>query len=212
MQCKEVEEILGQEGFSPLPGTARAHVLACQSCQNLVADLTSISAAARELPAEVEPPARVWIALRAQLESEGVIKVPGRTESARVSWWHGLLELFRSRALATATVGLLIIVGGILQVQSPVKAPQQSRDGFEEAASALTEQERGLAGMQLAGTSQVDASLRENLNAVDDFIAECERHLRAQPQDEFVREYLTVAYRQKAALLSAMMEREGSSN
>jgi hypothetical protein len=45
---------------------------------------------------------------------------------------------------------------------------------------------------------------------VDEFIADCERHLKAEPQDELAREYLSNAYQQKAELLSAMMDREGS--
>jgi hypothetical protein len=36
--------------------------------------------------------------------------------------------------------------------------------------------------------------------------------LQAEPQDELAREYLFGAYRQKAQLLSAMMERGGSGN
>jgi len=40
----------------------------------------------------------------------------------------------------------------------------------------------------------------------------CERRVQAEPQDELAREYLSSAYRQKAQLLSAMMERQGSGN
>jgi hypothetical protein len=66
--------------------------------------------------------------------------------------------------------------------------------------------------MILASTSPVDASLRDNLKKVNEFIADCERHLKEQPQDELTREYLSAAYRQKAELLSAMIERGRSMN
>jgi len=65
--------------------------------------------------------------------------------------------------------------------------------------------------MHLAGTSPVDSSFQQNLQQVDEFIADCERHLKAEPQDELAREYLSNAYQQKAELLSAMMDREGVS-
>lgn len=212
MQCKEVEAVLEQEGFSPLPAAARAHVVSCLVCQTLVADLASIVAAARELPTELEPPARVWVSLRAQLEREGIIKLPAVAELGRVSWWHGFADLFRGRTLATATVGLLIFAGAILQMQLPVTDSNPSPNPFADTARTLAEQENGLANMQLASNSVVDTSLRQNLSAVDDFIADCERRVQADPQDELTREYLTGAYRQKAELLSAMMERGGSGN
>ena len=78
MQCKEVEVVLEQEGWTPLPEAARDHLAGCSACQNLVEDLTAIVATAHLLPAEVEPPARVWTSLRAQLEKEGIIKLGDR--------------------------------------------------------------------------------------------------------------------------------------
>jgi hypothetical protein len=212
MQCKEVELVLEQEGIAPLPAAARAHLASCSVCQSLVADLRDIVAVAHTFPAEVEPPARVWVSLRAQLENEGIIKAPAVAGAERVSWWRGFAELFRGRALATVTVGLLIVAAGVLQIRQPVIQVIDAQNPFEETARALTEQERGLANMQLVSNSLVDTSLRQNLSAVDDFIADCERRVQAEPQDELAREYLSGAYRQKAQLLSAMMERQGSGN
>jgi hypothetical protein len=212
MHCKEVDLVLEQEGIAPLPADARAHLASCSVCQALVADLRDIVAVAHTFPTEVEPPARVWVSLRAQLESEGIIKAPALAGAERVSSWRGFAELFRGRALATVTVGLLIVAAGVLQVRQPVAQVIDSQNPFEETARALTEQERGLANMQLISNSLVDTSLRQNLSAVDDFIADCERRVQAEPQDELAREYLSGAYRQKAQLLSAMMERQGSGN
>lgn len=212
MQCKDVELVLEQEGIAPLPADARAHLASCSMCQSLVADLRDIVAVAHTFPAELEPPARVWVSLRAQLENEGIIKTPAVAGTERLSWWRGFAELFHGRALATVTVGLLIVAAGVLQIRQPVVQVIDAHNPFEETARALTEQERGLANMQLASDSLVDTSLRQNLSAVDDFIADCERRVQAEPQDELAREYLSAAYRQKAQLLSAMMERQGSEN
>jgi hypothetical protein len=212
MQCKEVELVLEQEGIAPLPADARAHLASCGMCQSLVADLRDIVAVAHTFPAELEPPARVWVSLRAQLENEGIIKAPAVAGVERASRWRGFAELFRGRALATVTVGLLIVAAGVLQIRQPVVQVTDAHNPFEETARALTEQERGLANMELASDSLVDTSLRQNLSAVNDFIADCERRVQAEPQDELAREYLSGAYRQKAQLLSAMMERQGSEN
>ncbi len=220
MQCKDVEVVVEQEGLAPLPEAARAHVAACNRCQEFVADLAAIVSVANELPAEVEPPARVWDSLQAQLELEGIIKTPiVPAHGERSFWWHGFNDLFRSRALATATVGLLIVAGGVLQLRQLPDASLETNGSvagpawqipFTQTAKVLNEQEIDLRNMQLASTSPVDDSFRQNLQQVDDFIADCERRVNAAPQDELAREYLSNAYQQKAELLSAMMDREGS--
>jgi hypothetical protein len=219
MQCKDVEFVVEQEGLAPLPEAAQAHVATCSHCQGYVADLAAIVSAANELPAEVEPPARVWFALQAQLELEGIIKTPAVLSRGERPWWQGFSDLFRSRALATATVGLLIVAAGVLQLRqrsddssgpAGITARLASQMAFTQTAKVLNEQEIDLRNMQLASTSPVDNAFRQNLQQVDDFIADCERRLRATPRDELALEYLSNAYQQKAELLSAMMDREGS--
>ncbi len=214
MQCRDVEFAVEQEGLAPLPEATRAHVAGCSHCKEFVADLAAIVSVAHELPAEVTPPARVWVSLKRQLEVEGIIKTPGspaRGESS--SWWQGFNDLFRSRALATATVGLLIVAAGVLQLRQPPDASLETASSvigpawqipFVQTAKVLNEQEIDLRNLQLASTSAVDDSFRQNLEQVDDFIA--------TPQDELAREYLSNAYQQKAELLSAMMDRGGSVN
>lgn len=207
MQCKEVEVVLEQEGWTPVPEAARAHLAGCGSCQNLVADLTAIVATAHLLPAEVEPPARVWTSLRTQLEAEGIIK----DRAQRAAWWHGFADVFRTRVMATAAVGLLIAAAVAVQLQHP-SAPSEARSLYAATATDLNNDEARLAHMQLAGNSVVDVSLRQNLDIVDRFIADCEQRVKEEPRDDLAREYLSGAYQQKAELLSAMMERGGSVN
>jgi hypothetical protein len=212
MQCKELESVLEQEGLTPLPAAARAHLAGCSSCQNLLADLTSIVSAAHGLPAEVEPPARVWISLHARLEQEGIIKKPVLAPAAqRSSWWLGFQDLVRSRALATVTVGLLLVVAGVFQLRGPDNPPS-SPALPNEVVKIVNQQEADLRNMHLTSTSPVDASFQENLQQINEFIADCDRHLKQAPQDELAREYLAEAYQQKAELLSAMMDRGRSIN
>jgi hypothetical protein len=208
MQCKEVEVVLERDGWTPLPEAARAHVARCGSCQSLVEDLTAIVATAHLLPAEVEPPARVWNALRAQLEQEGIIN---NHATEHGPWWQGFADVFRTRVLATVTVSLLIVAAVALQWQRPAPS-SEAQNIYADTATDLNNDEARLLNMQLVSSSDVDVSLRQNLDIIDKFIADCEQRVKEEPRDDLTREYLSGAYQQKAELLSAMMERGGSGN
>lgn len=210
MQCKDIEEALEQEGLAPLPEAAQAHMARCAHCREYLADLETIVSAARQWPAEVEPPARIWVALRVELEREGIIREP-----TSASWWKGFGEFFRSRALATLTVGALIAAAAVIELRQPWEprsAPPPLPPEVVATVKQLNEQEIDLRNMHLASTSPVDAALEQNLREIDDFIADCERHLRASPEDDLAREYLYNAYQQKAELLAAMLDRGRSVN
>ena len=215
MQCSELEIYFEQQGLSPLSAAAREHLAQCAPCKDYVADLAAIVAAAHQFPAEIDPPERVWISIRAELESEGVIHGFSKQRQA-APWWHRFADLFRNRLLATAAVGVLIVIAAV-QLEKPRNAVVELHDDpFGSTGSALSQQEHDLANMQLASTgaplSPVDTSLRQNLQQVDEFIADCEQRVKEQPSDELAREYLTNAYQQKAQLISAMMDRGGSLN
>src|ERR1700748_3503605 len=211
MQCKDVEVVLEQEGWTPLPEAAREHVAGCGNCQSLVEDLTEIVATAHLLPAEVEPPARVWLSLKAQLEQDGIIKSPAAI-AEKASFWAGFQDLFRSRALATAAVGLLVVAAVTSQLQRPAEpAIEVAHNVYNDTAIALNADEANLTQVSLS-SEPVDISLHQNLDIVDKFIADCEQRIKDEPGDDLTREYLTGAYEQKAELISAMMERRGSVN
>jgi hypothetical protein len=250
MHCKELESVLEAQGLEQLSKDACLHLATCGACQGFVADLDSIVSAARSLPAEVAPPDRIWISLRAQLEAEGLIKeaveVPER--SSRWETFGAWLKP-RTFAVATAAVFALAIVAFVARgpqtphpvavnnqpvvevprqaqpattastsassgvpVTAPSKGPTPSKarelapSPSESASFTLNQAELDVPNMQLAGNSQVDLALRQNLRTLNAFIAECEQHLKQNPQDELAREYLNTAYQQKADLLAAMME------
>ena len=216
MQCRDVEEVLEQEGLAPLPEAVRGHVAGCRQCQGYIADLETIVSGAHELPAEVEPPSRIWVALRTQLELEGIIKEPAVAPKVEpASWWDGFRQLLRTRAFATVTAGALIAVAAILEMRPftrPLSVPPPVPPEIAATVRQVNQQEIDLRNMHLAGTSAVDTALQQNLQEVDDFIADCERHLKEAPQDDLAREYLYSAYQQKAELLAAMMDRGRSVN
>jgi len=81
MRREKAQVALEHDGRPPLREAVGAQVRERSGCQSFVADLTSIVSAAHELPAEVDPPVRVWASLHAQLEREGLL---GRSVSGRL--------------------------------------------------------------------------------------------------------------------------------
>jgi hypothetical protein len=208
MKCKDVGLVLEQEGFAPLPEAAKEHVAECSACRGLIADFAAIVGAAHALPAEVEPPARLWVALRSQLEAEGVIRNTAAMDKS--SWLQVLAGLLRGRALATATVGLVVVLAGALVTRYRSQPAPEFPQRFAVMHAALATQESSLQSALPASNavlSAADASLRDNLQLVNRFIADCEQRVQQEPDDDAAQEYLNGAYQQKSELLAAMMER-----
>jgi len=258
MRCKELQAVLEGKGLGPLPLEAQEHLAECPECQDFVGDLSAIVAAARQLPAEVNPPDRVWISLRAQLAAEGIIREEAPLELSAHRWWQDVSQFFQPRFLASVGAGLLVVLTGAYLAKRPVSTPQgrtsspppisettknvapppvqaptappakpelvvvrRPRTSAPEApklkpspseiaflgetAGVLDQAESDLRG-RATSNAMADASLRANLKTLDGFIAECQARLAQNPQDQLTREYLNVAYQQKAELLSAMMD------
>jgi hypothetical protein len=275
MQCKELEFVLAHEDLGVLSVEAREHLADCNACRDLFSDFSAIVTAAKHIPAEANPPERVWVAVRAQLEAEGIIREPEALEpvTTESSWWSGLGQFFRPRVLATVAGALLMASGAVYFAQhqrgvtnnptqvadtskpttmdtakavEPVAAPAPVADlkprdsrnhsgragapaqpheshldlrpspsenaNFSDAAMVLSDTEGALPSRSKADNAMVDAALRQNLRTLNEFIAECETRLKQNPQDQLTREYLNMAYQQKAELLSAMMDSGRSEN
>jgi hypothetical protein len=237
MQCRDIELVLENEGLSPLPENVRAHAATCSACSNLIADFSAILSVAERLPAEVEPPTRVWVSLRNQLEAEGIIKTDlEEVVVAQPSWWESLSRILRGRALATAAVGLVIAGAAYIQIRDgkighnvpprdvavvqPQPEPIVSTEPLAETGQTLRQEEqqvvihtaRQAGGFSNTSIDRVDDALRQNLASLNLFIEDCRHRLKENPNDELAREYLSVAYQQKAELLSAMLDRGRSVN
>jgi hypothetical protein len=120
MECKDVEAVLEQEGLSPLPLEAREHLSDCQGCRQLLTDFSAIAVAAKRIPAEENPPERIWISLRAQLEAEGIIRQPQvAIEPVAAPWWQLFAQLLRPRVLAMVGAGVLAVAGGLYYANRP---------------------------------------------------------------------------------------------
>jgi hypothetical protein len=219
MQCEQFEQILEQQDDGTLPKLALAHLDGCEVCRALSADFYAIHDMGLELGAVgIEPPERVWISLRNQLEAEHLIQgepAAVRTEiKATSGWW----TVFQRPALAGAFLGIVLSAAGTIGYLSSFAPPVQSQltiqqeDASVPAADSVFKEEvltvgsDSIPGLQRQDTA-VTNSLRRNLQIVDNFIALCEKSVREQPDNQMAREYLYGAYQQKAELLATATNR-----
>ena len=194
---------------------AVAHLAGCPRCRALISDLEMIRSAG-SLFVEEEPPARVWTAIKSQLEKEGLIRAPKYTpqpERSASSRWLGSFGAFRP-ALAGAYLSL-VIAGAVilgLQFKGNARADQDAmwllhtqRTSAPLAVELNTAETKTVPALQ-AQSNDLTATLNHNLAIVDNMISMCEKSVREDPQNEMTRDYLYTAYQQKADLLAAMAE------
>ena len=214
MQCKEFRELAGAWMEGEAPREAQTHVANCLACSGLVAQLRVITYAAAELADDTpEPPARVWTAVRAQLEAEGLIREPARRSGPiPAGWLSGLFDWAPRPALAGAYLGLLLAAALLVGVRDPGRlklatdvAPAQP--AMVSLQPRLSRSAEGTVSAMHEHNPAVTASYTQCLAQVDNFIRLCEKTVQEQPRNELAREYLYSAYQQKAELLTAMAER-----
>jgi len=220
MQCEQFEQILEQQDDGTLPKPALAHLETCEACRALSADIYAIHDLGLELGAVgTEPPERVWISLRNQLEAEHLILGQPSVRRTEIKGGRGWWTALQRPAIAGAFLGLVLAavsaigylsnfaptaVQSELTVQQEVSAVPTADSVFKE--EVLTVGSDSIPGLQRQDTAVTD-SLRRNLQIVDNFIALCEKSVREQPDNRMAREYLYGAYQQKAELLATATNR-----
>lgn len=210
MQCREFESVLEQANDQPMPAEAAAHLKQCGDCRSLAADLESITAMARELSVpDEEPPARVWIQLRAQLVEEGIIRTPELQHAAeqKSGWLAGVLGFMRRPVMVAAYAAIMVLVAGYAwQRNRVIDEPTQFPPSAVTAENNLNKLEtQTMADLQTIDP-EANVKLRRDLKIVNDFIAVCQKAVREEPKDETARQYLYGAYQQKSQLLTAATE------
>jgi len=191
---------------------ADAHLRSCSRCRALVQDLAAITSAAADWRASEEPPERVWVSLRAQLDQEGLIRhVPVAAAPSR-RWFHRWFAAFPRPALAGAYLAALVALAFALS--GPVTKRVDDYRWFAGTQNVTTPLTAQLDAAELSAVAsypdsnpEVLDSLHSNLAIVDNYIALCEKSVREDPEDEVARDYLYDAYHQKADLLAQISER-----
>jgi len=213
MNCENFHSQLESWLEGERTSAAESHLRSCHSCQAIVQDLDAIHSAAQdwsreEVPA---PSTRVWNSLKAQLESEGLIRAHGSAPAEESSsWFDRLLPSFARPAMAGAYL-VALMAGGLL-LSSPGSqqmADQRWMEGTRNTTSPVRTEldaaETSVASYQ-PSDPVVMASLHKNLGIVDNYIALCEKSMQEEPGNETVRDYLYTAYQQKADLLAEMTD------
>ncbi|HKV27580.1 MAG TPA: hypothetical protein VJN90_04845 [Candidatus Acidoferrales bacterium] len=213
MSCEKFWELSEQWMDGERHPEAVSHTGACGRCRMLIADLESIRQAGSALAAtEEEPSARVWLAIRAQLEKEGLIR------PRRIGWQERFAAFGAFRpALAGAYLSLVIVGSVALSWQANTNHRLQDQAAWwSHTQAAVAPLQAGLSMAETtsvpamkAQNSDVTATLNHNLAIVDNMISMCEKSVREDPQNEMTRDYLYTAYQQKADLLATMADSEG---
>lgn len=215
-QCAQFERILEEQPESPLSAAAAAHLEDCTDCRLLWTDLEAIRVAGMEWgKEEVEPPAYLWSSLRLRLEAEGLIRIP--EESKQRGWisaWFGAPPRWALAGASVLVIGAMLAAFQLNEPKSPAVLPMRL-----SLAAAVPKLIAADLGKTLDGDLKrvfdslpennpvLASSLRENLGIVDNLIADCEKSVREQPDDEMSRDYLYGAYEQKAVLLATATDR-----
>lgn len=214
MHCVEFLENSERWMEGERDAAAAAHLKSCANCTALVADLETIGNAGPQM-AEAEPPERIWVSLRNQLELEGLIREPAEAAVAlpapsRSGFFFGLRP-----ALAVSFLALLVVVGSFVAfrsgnfIRSDVARVEQAmvRVPGSEVLDELAALAKAPVPEMHEHNPMVAAAFRQNLEIVDNAIATCEKTIKEQPRNEVAREYLLGAYQQRADLLASMSQR-----
>ncbi len=226
MDCSQFADQLDDWLSGERSTAARVHARECQQCRGLAEDVGAIAKAAREWSLEdAAPSPRLWNALRAQLQEEGLIRdvarhtapaaarpQPGNRTFQSPGWFAGWFAGALRPAMAGAYLALLIALSFLFvapngkqiddsqwlaRTQRSIKPLNAELDAAEHVALA-----------DLADVNpSISASFHQNLAIVDNDIALCEKSVSEQPENELARDYLYQAYEQKADLLAQMADR-----
>ena len=206
MLCSQFSERIGLWIDGERSPELEAHIRGCGECRGLMADIEAIRVSAHEM-ADVEPPARVWVAIRARIEQEGLT-----TERGVRAWVKSLFAAWPRPAVATATLATLVAAAFLLGVRVENYNAQRSwTKGTQAVAQPI---KADLGDFELHAVSAlhesdpaVNVAFQKNLQIVDNYIVVCEKSVQEEPDNELARDYLYGAYQQKADLLAQMSER-----
>lgn len=211
MHCEQFMEYAPEWMEGRRSSEALAHRSSCSRCGALISDLEAIQRAAPLLDhALAEPPERVWLAVRAGLEAEGIL-APQRTGLPRL---RDLLPPLPRPALL-GTYAALLAAAALLFVTVGPPAPSveisTARLASPAPAYPFPAQLQKVAQKTMWSVYHHDpaiaAAYRQNMAIVDNFIDVCAQKVEQDPQNDVARDYLLSAYQQKADLLASMVER-----
>lgn len=227
MDCSEFADQLDAWMTGERSAAARVHARECRQCRAMAEDFGTIAKAAREWSLEdAEPSPRLWNALRAQLQEEGLIRDTSRgvapaamrlqpqVQAAKpAGWFAGWFGGALRPALAGGYLALLIAVSAVFvgpsgkQIDDSQWLAHTQRSTRPLNAELDSAEHAVLSDLAVTANPVVSAAFHQNLAIIDRDIALCEKNVREEPENELARDYLYEAYEQKADLLDQMADR-----
>ncbi|MDE3171222.1 MAG: hypothetical protein KGL75_13860 [Acidobacteriota bacterium] len=226
MDCGEFAEQIEEWLRGQRSVAARLHARECAGCRGMAEDFGAIANVSREWSLEdAQPSPRLWHAIRAQLQEEGLIRDaerPAITAAPRpqprlqasrpgawlTGWFAGALR----PALAGGYLAIIIALAVLFVGPSGKQIDDsqwlaRTQRSVRPLNSELDSAEHIVVSNLASASPVVAASLHQNLAIVDNDIALCEKSVRDDPENELARDYLYQAYEQKADLLVQMADR-----
>lgn len=200
---------------------ADTHLASCESCRHVVADLRRIQQATGTVERLPAPPG-AWSRIEARLLADsGFAAAHGAYRRGRGMSWRSTVWLAAAAVLVVAvgTALFLAYARGVSPTTTTAGAGNVT-NGTNASQTALVESveaelqlaadhyEKAIAALeQVASQSDntldpaVTATLRSNLQIIDQAINDSRVALRVQPDDSVAQESLFEAFRRKVALL-----------
>jgi hypothetical protein len=226
MDCSQFTSQLDEWMRGERSTAARVHARECRRCSGLAEDFGTIAKAARDWSLdEAAPSPRLWTALRAQLQEEGLIRdgarnttpSPSRVQpqvqiSKPASWltrWFGggLRPALAGAYLAVLIAASIVFVGPSGKQIDDSQWLAKTQTSIKPLNAELDAAEHMVLSNLASASPVVTASFHQNLAIIDNDIALCEKSVREEPENELARDYLYQAYEQKADLLAQMADR-----
>ena len=189
----------------------REHLGSCATCRGVLADLTELQRATRDI-GPIAPPDHVWLQIAGNLRASGhVDPLVAASRASAIVAMDG--HRGRARARHRRTVPRAAASDARRRRTAPALADNASPTGSVEAVAdelnlAAAHYERALAELEALGKNgdpAVDetlaADVRESLGAIDVAIAESRAALASNPQSEPARDSLFDALRRKITVL-----------
>lgn len=203
----------------------RTHAAECARCASFLVRVARLRERAALLPREVEPPAPLWDAVRAELAPRGgraVRTLTIESPRARRTWRRpALIAAAAVGLMALSSAGTALVMRRAMQREAsvaaappaaaiapprtlPVPASLHSVDAGHQAAVA--ELERALAEQRSQLAPETVAAVERSLRVVDAALVEARAALVRDPGNPDLTDLVAVAYEQKLGVLRRATE------
>lgn len=218
MNCTDFEgQWAALEGGEELTAPLADHLRGCRRCAELIEDLRAIQEQAHGLRLAEDPPQRVWVAVRNQLEREGLIREPAA--AARRPAWGGLPAFgwLARFPMALAYAGVFFLALGVVYFYS-----QSTSSGPQPPTLVVTapvpdiawtrpntaESDRNVEEMLARIPEEHRATFVSNWNRVNSSIRDWQSYLETHPDDPFAGRQLLNSLQQREFLRQTLVGRE----